>query len=402
MATITDRKARSIKPGDRPFPSGIPGLALKPTATAGRGKWVLRYVSPVTGKRRDMGLGSFPDVSVADALTAGREARELIAAGVDPIMKREAAASIPTFEQAARKRWEQVKPGFRSDKYKRAWMARLELHAFPRLGGIRVDRLTANHFAEMLRGIWQQTPEIARKTKQICSDVMAMCWAEGHIAGNPLDVVDRLLPKQLRVERHFPAMPWQQVPAFWQDQLTREPLLGARAALAFLILTAARSGEVRGASWDEIDMGKALWTVPATRMKAHREHRVPLSGAAIDVLHKQPRDSAGGLVFPSLRGKLLSDMALTAILRKAEAPSDVQDHWATAHGFRSSFRNWTADCSFDEALAERALAHTITNKVQAAYERTDRLEARIAMMEQWAMHVTGAGGNVVPLRAGAK
>lgn len=394
---ITDRQARAIKPGDKPKPTGITGLTLKPTQTKGRGKWVLRYVSPVTGKRRDMGIGSYPDVAVAKALKQGRKARELLAADVDPIMKKQAESAIPTFEQAARRRYEQLKPGFKS--HRRAnWIRGLEMYAFPHIGDMRVDALTPRHFAAMLRPIWLDKADMARRVKQRCHDVMASSYAQGHTQGNPLDVVARLLPKQTKPIRHYPAMPWRYVPAFVDEHLRNAQ--DARAALLYLILTAARSEEVLGARWGEVELDAKLWTIPPERMKANNPHRVPLSEAAVALLREQIEGEppADALVFPSVRGKQLTDMALTMVLRKANAPSDVPGRTATAHGFRASFRNWAADHGYDEALAERALAHTIGNKVQAAYERTDRLEARIAMMEQWAGHVMGgARANVVAI-----
>lgn len=401
MAAITNKQAKAIKPGDKPKQTGVTGLTLKPTQTKGRGKWNLRYVSPVTGKRRDMGMGSYPDVPVADALKQGREAREQIAAGVDPILKRQEQNAIPTFEQAARQRYEQLAPGFRS-KRRKNWIRSLEMYAFPHIGDMRVDALTPQHFADMLRPVWLDKQDTARRVKQRSGDVMASCWAQGHVQSNPLDVVGRLLPKQNRTKRHYPAMPWRDVPAFTDQQLKRERMTGARAALLFLILTAARSGEVRGAPWSEIDLDAKLWTVPAERMKSHRAHRVPLSDAAVDLLRQQYDDAlpvADALIFPAIRGGMLTDMAMTSLLRKANAPSDTPGRTATAHGFRASFRNWAADHGYSHDIAERALAHTISNQVQAAYERTDRLDARIAMMEQWAAHVMGAGANVVAFRA---
>lgn len=402
MARITDKQAKAIKPGSKPLPSGITGLTLQPTATAGRGKWNLRFVSPETGTRRDMGLGTFPDVGVADALAAAQAARESIAAGRDPIHERRTKEAVPTFEQAARARWQQVAPSLRNDRHRASWLQSLVLHVFPAIGSVKVDALTPRQFADALEPIWLETPETAARVKARCADVMATCWAQGHTQGNPLDVVGRLLPRQpARGERHQPAMPWKAVPGFVQSHLNRPPMLGARAALLFAVLTAARSGEVRGATWGEIDLEAALWEIPATRMKARRAHSVPLSADALELLRQQwphagtpPPDV---LLFPSLRGKELSDMALTSILRKAGAPSDMPGRVATAHGFRASFKNWATDCGFDGEVSERALAHTIGNKVRASYERTTQIEARKAMMNQWAMHVMGAAENVVPI-----
>lgn len=394
---ITDRQARAIKPTDKPLAAGVTGLTLQPTTVQGRGKWNLRFVSPVTGKRRDMGLGVFPDVAVADALEEAERARKMIAAGSDPIDARQVLQTVPTFEQAARERWAQVAPSFRNVKHKTQWMSSLEQHIFPSIGALKVDALTPKHFADALAPIWLEIPETAKRTKMRCADVMSACWARGFTQSNPLDVVEHLLPSNAAVFRqhHQPAMAWKDVPAFIKQHLSEKPIVGARAALLFLILTAARSGEVRGATWQEIDFDAALWTVPAARMKAGKDHRVPLSGAALDLLRHQlwgeykPRPDA--LIFPALRGGQLSDMALTSFLRRVKPASDVVGRVATAHGFRSSFRNWAADNGYESDLAERALAHVIANKVQAAYERTDRLEARQKMMSQWAEFLIASG-----------
>ena len=395
---ITDRQARAIKPGTKPLPTGVIGLTLAPTSTPGRGKWNLRFVSPETGTRRDMGLGVFPDMGVAHALAAAQAARESIAAGRDPIHERRAKEAVPTFEQAARARWEKVAPSLRNARHRASWLQGLALHVFPAIGGVRVDALTPRHFAAALEPIWLKTPETAARVKARCADVMAAAWAGGHIQSNPLDVAGRLLPPQpARGDNHQPAMPWRAVPAFVEKHLSRPPVLGARAGLLFAVLTAARSGEVRGAVWAEIDMVAGLWTVPAERMKARRAHTVPLSPAALELLHQQGPGAPDALVFPSLHGRQLSDMALTSILRRAKAESDVPGRVATAHGFRSSFKDWATDCGFDGSVSERALAHAIANKVQGAYERTTQLEARRALMNQWAGHVMGAGENVVPI-----
>lgn len=388
MAKITDRQAQAIKPGSKALASGVAGLTLQPGKTAGTGKWILRFVSPATGKRRDMGLGSYPDTGVAEALATATTARQQIASDIDPIEARNNLTSTPTFETAARERWKEVALGFRNKKHIAQWISSLEQYVFPHIGLIRVDQLRPKSFADLLRPIWLTIPETASRVKQRCSDVMAWSWAHGYAEGNPLDVTGHLLPSQPTKKAHQPAMPWPKVEQFISNHLVRERMTGGGAALLFAILTASRSGEVRGATWKEVDFENRLWTVPAERMKANSLHRVPLSKAAVELLQKQKKYGLHDeLVFPSPRGKVLSDMALTALLRRVDAPSDVPGRVATAHGFRSSFRNWAADSGYPADIAERALAHTIANKVQAAYERTDRLQARRDMMEQWAMEV---------------
>ena len=332
-----------------------------------------------------MGMGAYPDVPVKSALERARLAREQMAAGIDPIAARDNARAIPTFEQAARKQWAVVSPSFRNDKHRAQWISSLEQHAFPAIGNVRVDKLTAAHFAGFLNDLTQKVPETAKRVKMRCSVIMAACRANGFIPANPMDDVSPLLSNRTGIVKKQPAMPWKMIPAFVKNHLAG--LGGAKAALAFCILTAARSGEVRGMVWDEIDFDNRLWIIPAERMKAGVEHRVPLSEQALAIISTQAR--LNEFVFPASRGGQLSDMALTQILRKAGAPSDAPGRVATAHGFRSSFRNWCADTGVDSDTAERALAHTIKNRVQAAYERSDRLEARREVMQRWGDYIIG-------------
>lgn len=380
VGLITDRKAKSIRPDDKPFATGVTGLWLHPSSRAGHGRWIFRFVSPVTGKRRDMGMGAYPDVPVKSALERARLAREQMAQGIDPIDFRSNQKAVPTFEQAARKQWAVVSPSFRNPKHRAQWLSSLEQHAFPAIGHMRVDRLTAAHFADFLNDLMHRVPETCKRVKMRCNVIMAACRANGLISANPLDDISALLASDKRIVAHQPAAPWQMVPSFVKEHLAGAG--GAKAALLFAILTATRSGEVRGAIWDEIDFDNRLWIIPAERMKAGVEHRVPLSEQALAILHTQSR--LNEFVFPALRGGQLSDMALTQILRKANAPSDAPGRVATVHGFRSSFRNWAADTGIDSDTAERSLAHAIRNRVQAAYERSDRLEARREVMQRWA------------------
>lgn len=290
---------------------------------------------------------------------------------------------MPTFEQAAREHWQTLAPTFRNASHRAQWISSLEMHVFREIGDRKIDSLDTEDFAKIFNRLIHKIPETTKRIKSRCNVVMVACRAKRLITFNPLADIDALLAKPvLQPDRHMPAMPWQQVPAFVAEHLAGA--LGAKAALLFVILTACRSGEARGAVWSEIDFDNRLWTIPATRMKAYRAHRVPLSDQAIELLHNQARLMRSDYIFPALRGNgQLSDMALTSILRKANAVSDIPGRVATAHGFRSSFRNWCADKGVLHEIAERALAHTISNKVTAAYERTDRLEARVQLMADW-------------------
>jgi integrase len=397
MALLTDTKARSVKPGSTPLAhGGVTGLALHPSPSQkGQGKWVFRYVSPVTKKRRNAGLGSYPDVSVAEAARQARFMREQIAHGQDPLEVKANEATkprIPDLREAAEVLHKELAPGWKNAKHAQQWINTLTEYAFPLIGAIALDQLQPRHIADVLRPIWLDKAETAGRVKQRLHAVMAWAWAHGFCTANPVDVVSHLLPlqpgKTVRTQ-HQPAMPWPLVPAFIAEHLPLPHGFDvSRQALGFLILTAARSGEVRHMTWDEVDLKAKHWTVPAARMKAKQIHRVPLPKQALAILNHQ-RGQHDSWVFPSVRDRApLSDMTLTAFLRRVEAVSDVAGRTATAHGFRSSFRDWCSEKGYPRDLAERALAHTVQNKVEAAYHRTDLLEQRRPLMQAWADFVT--------------
>ena len=372
VGLITDLRARKVVAGDKPLADGtIPGLRLEPGSLKGQGKWILRFVSPVTRKRRDMGLGTYPEVGIAEARMIGMTARQVIVSGKDPIDEREAdraaraaLAGAMTFEQAARKVHEGLKPGWKNSKHADQWINTLRDYAFPKIGKRKVDELVPADFAEVLRPIWLEKPETASRVKQRCHTVMKWSWAQGLVKGNSLDVVDHLLPQQPgkreRTTRQ-PSMPWRDIPAFVKRWLRAGPSNVTRALLEFVILTAARSGEARAMTWAEVDLEAKVWTVPANRMKAKVIHRVPLSGRGVEILAAQwARHPDTDLVFPAPRGGVLSDMVLTTFLRDQKAHSGEAGRTATAHGFRSSFRDWASENAYSRDLAERALAHTIS------------------------------------------
>jgi integrase len=392
---LTDRQAKTLRHGDKPvFDGKVAGLMLTPGKTGS--KWTLRFVSPLTGKRRDAGLGTYPEISIASAREKALEMRRVIDGGGDPIEHRkreQEAASVAsmalTFEKAARIVHDELKPGWKNAKHAAQWISTLETYAFPLIGGKRLDAITPADCADVLRPIWLEKAETASRTRQRMYAVMQWAWAHGHITANPVSVVDHILPKQNAQKEHQPAMPWRQIPAFVKAQLAElRPGDSTRAALLFLIFTAARSGEVRYATFDEFDLKAGIWTIPAERMKAGKAHRVPLSAPALALVQAMRKQRLHeSLVFPSPRGKVLSDMTLTALLRRANAPSDTPERVATAHGFRSSFRDWSSEQGYARDLAERALAHTVANKVEAAYHRTDLLEQRRSMMDAWARYM---------------
>ena len=413
---LKDVKARNIKPGDRPIADGtVSGLRLHPGKDKGRGKWLLRFVSPETNKRRDMGFGVYPEVSITEARKAAASARDLIRDGVDPIdarntnaQARQRDAQALTFEKAAREVHEDLKPGWQNPKHAAQWITTLETYVFPHIGNRKVENLKARDFAEALRPIWLKKPETASRVKQRCSAVMDWCAAQELVGANPVGVVTRLLPKQASSRErvvHQPAMPWQMIPDFIENVLGAGKPSLSKTMLEFLILTAARSGEVRAMTWDEVDLDAAVWTVPAARMKAKNAHRVPLSDRAVEILKAQKDAAAHStLVFPSPSGRIPSDMILPKFLRDKEVESSEPGRTATAHGMRSSFRDWASERGYQRDLCERALAHTISNQAEAAYHRTDLLDQRRDMMEAWANHVCGLGVNdnkVVPIKGSA-
>ncbi|WP_284447254.1 tyrosine-type recombinase/integrase [Fluviibacter phosphoraccumulans] len=400
MAILTDTKARSIRPEDKPVPHGaIPGLTLEPNRTRGRGKWNLRYVSPVTGKRRSAGLGSYPDVSIAEAAKRAAAMRTEIAEGKDPLEEKakieEAPKppAIPSFKEAAEILHKDLLPGWKNPKHGQQWINTLTEYVFPKLGEKRLNEIQPGDVAEVLKPIWLKKAETASRVKQRIHAVISWGWAHGHCQSNPVDVVGHLLAQQpgkaIRTQHH-PAMAWRDIPEFVKTHLKpgSRPEV-SRTLLEFIILTACRSGEARGMTWAEVDFKNAIWTIPSERMKAKMLHRVPLSPRALQILEGQ-KDQHDSLVFPSIRDQVeLSDMAITALLRRMKAPSDTPGRVATAHGFRSSFRDWCSEKGYSRDLAERSLAHTIKDKVEAAYHRTDLLEQRRELMDAWAAFVSG-------------
>ncbi|MFA7912522.1 tyrosine-type recombinase/integrase [Escherichia coli] len=398
MALLTDTKARHIKPNDKPIShGGVTGLTLHPSSTKGRGKWVLRYVSPVTQKRRNAGLGSYPEVGIAEAAKLAQTMREQLSAGDDPLELKKAETTkivIPTFEEAARKVHTELLPGWRNKKHARQWISTLEQHVFPAMGTVPLDAIRPANVADVLRPSWMTIPETAGRVKQRIHKVMQWAWAHGFCSANPVDVVDHLLPQQVSASirtEHQPAMPWKVIPLYIASRVYTEDRYNVtRGLLLFVILTACRSGEARAMEWCEIDFKRQIWTIPPGRMKGGVRHRVPLSTQALELL-EQMRGLHETLVFPSPRKQtVLSDMVLTSFLRKTKAISDTQGRFAVAHGFRSSFRDWCSEQHYPHDLAERALAHTIRNKSEAAYHRTDLLNERRPMMQAWGDYVMSA------------
>jgi integrase len=367
---------------------GAAGLGLKVMPTGSRA-WVLRTV--VAGKRREYGLGGFPTVTLASARERAKAMLDQLFAGVDPAeTKKQARSALAAqraravnFKSIAEQYIAQHEASWKNAKHAAQWTSTLEAYAFPVCGHMVASDINTAAVLRILEPLWLKKTETASRLRGRIEAVLDYAAAKGLREGpNPARWKGNLaltLPAKRKVKtvKHHPAIPVQDMPAFFKSLLQREGT--AARALEFLVLTAARSGEVRGAQWSEIDLAKKVWTVPAVRMKAKREHRVPLSTQAIALLKSLPDKRLGGLVFPGNKPtRKLSDMALTALMRRMEVD-------AVPHGLRSSFRDWVGEeTAFPREVAEMALAHTVGNAVEAAYRRGDLFEKRRLMMQLWA------------------
>ena len=338
----------------------------------------------IGNKRRDVGLGGFPDITLTIARDKARDARSKIEHGVDPIAARKSAkatlVSALTFDEAAKRLIQAKSPEWKNDKHTAQWKSTLDTYASPTIGKLPVDKVGLTHVVDILTPLWITKTETASRLRSRMEAVLAWATASGYRKGdNPArwkGNLDALLAKPGKVRKvvHHSALDMDALPAFMAALREREGI--SARALEFLVLTAARSGEVRGATWSEID-GK-VWTIPAARMKAGKEHRVPLSPTAVQLLKGLPRMADSEFLFPAARGGPLSDMALTAVMRRMEVD-------AVPHGFRSTFREWTSEkTNYPNHVAEMALAHTIGDKVEAAYRRGDLFDKRTRMMADWA------------------
>ncbi len=354
--------------------------------------WMVRIQKD--GRRRDIGLGSASKVSLKLARERAAEVRCQVEVGIDPVAERQKAAGIPTFAEAAKTVHGEHKASWKNAKHSAQWLSTLENYAFPAFGNRSVATVEAAAVRDALAAIWLDKPETARRLRQRINTVIDWAVAKGYREiGLAMPVIDKALPKQRAKVKHHKAVPYADLPAFVGTLRAREGM-GA-LALEAVILTAARSGEVRLAQWSEIDLDAATWTIPAERMKAGREHVVPLSAAAVSLFERMKEHKRGdsNLVFPGQRrGKPLSDMTLTKAMRNMGRDE-------TPHGFRSTFRDWVAEkTSWPAELAEAALAHAISDKTVAAYQRGSMLEKRRELMAAWAGYCEGAGGgNVVRL-----
>lgn len=359
------------------------GLYLRVTQAGGR-TWSMRYM--LAGKAREMGLGPYPTVTLAEARDKAGEAKRLLATGQDPLNVRAGSTSIP-FDEAADRYIETHKAGWSNAKHAQQWANTLRVYASPKIGGKPVSDITAVDVLSVLQPIWTAKPETASRVRMRIEAILD--WASVHKfrdAEKPNPArwkghLEHALPKRSKVAtvKHHAAIHWPEIPAFWATLAQTDG--AAACALSFLILTAARTGEVTGAVHAEVDHDAGTWTVPAARMKARRDHRVPLSTQALAILGS----GREGPLFAGPTGKPLSNMAMAMLMRRLGFGG------FTVHGFRSSFRDWVSEATdFQGEIAEAALAHIVGDKTEAAYRRGDLFEKRRALMQAWADFVTGA------------
>lgn len=379
---------RLVDPGMHAV-GGVSGLYLQVRSESAK-SWILRAV--VAQRRRDIGLGAYPAVSLAEARSKAQACRESIQRGVDPVVAKQAARSAlareraraVTFSDVAKRYITAHAAGWSNPKHRSQWENTLQAYVYPVIGAMVVADIDTPAVLRVLQPIWQSKTETATRVRGRVEAILDAATAQGLREGpNPARWRGHLaltLPARSKIAppRHLKALPVDSVAGFYKRLLTQGGI-GA-VALRFLLLTCARSGEVRGARWSEVDLGRCVWTVPPERMKANREHRVPLSGAVVEILKSLP--TREGLLFAGMKGKPLSDMTLTALMRRLKVN-------AVPHGLRSSFRTWAADhTNHPREVCEQCLAHTTGSDVELAYQRSDLFEKRRQVMEEWSEFVT--------------
>ncbi|WP_420550537.1 tyrosine-type recombinase/integrase [Litorivicinus lipolyticus] len=347
----------------------------------GSRQWMLR--TTIHGKRCDIGLGSAQLVKLEEAREKAFRLRKLARGGENPLQKKNAAKAIPNFAEAAERIWELKRPSWRNPKHAQQWINTLRDHVFPHIATRRIDSIQSSDILQVMTPIWLEKPETARRVYQRIAVVFDWAKASGYREGDsPMEGVRDVLPKQTAKPKHHTALDWRELPDF-MIKLGKRPATSARA-LEFIILTAARSSEARMATWDEIDLTNQVWTIPGNRMKMGIEHRVPLSSEAIRIL-KNAAELRSQYLFPAHNlAKPMSDMVFAALMKRMGR----QD--LTTHGFRSTFRDWCSEQNqHSREAAELSLAHRIGNATERAYARSDLLEQRRALMQDWAEYAMG-------------
>ena len=359
------------------------GLYLDVRPSGSRG-WIQRLT--IRSRRTELGLGGFPLVSLKEAREKAFANRKLARDGGDLLAEKRRAESMPTFAEAARQVWNQLRPGWRSPQHAQLWLKSLERYAIPRIGKMPISEVTSADVIGILAPIWHDVPPTARKLRQRIRAVMEWAVAMDLRPDNPCDRIGPVLGTQGGRVRHMRALPHREVASAIETVASSNARPVVKLAFEFLVLTAVRSGEVRGAAWAEIERDAGVWTIPALRTKGNREHRVPLCGRALQILEEARMLGRGSpLVFPGVRGKPFASTALSELLGELKIT-------AVPHGFRSSFRDWAAEeTDHPREVAEAALAHKVRNQIEAAYRRTDLFERRRRLMDDWARYLAGEG-----------
>jgi integrase len=376
MSGLTMLQVKNAKPGRHADGRGLYLFVRE----SGSRSWVLR--TQADGKRRDIGLGSVRELSLAQARAKASKVKAQILSGEYFRRKPEfTVPPAPTFAQASRECHEALKSGWRNKHHRTSWLASLERHIFPAFGSVPVNEVTSLMVRDALAPIWLSIPETARRIFQRIRTVLDFAHIKGWCQQEAmLRSVTRGLPRQPPSDNHFAAMPYAQVPALFSKFQALTQTVG-RDALAFTVLTAARSGEARNATWTEIDLAARVWTIPASRMKMGKEHIVPLTAQAIEILQRRllMRDNNEAYVFSTFGKRPISDMTMSKTLRDMGHPK------FTVHGFRSSFTDWAAECTeFRREVVDKALAHKLQDRIEAAYRRTDFFNKRRLLMREWA------------------
>ena len=390
---------------------GVDGLLMQMTPINGR-SWLLRC--KIGDKRRNLGLGGYPDVTLAQARERARDARDLIWQGIDPVEHRKASrAALLTaqrrglsFDDAMERYLEGKLQEFENAKHRKQWRATLDKYAIPTLGKMLVAEIDVSDVKRTLEPIWATKTETASRLRGRIEAVLAWATVAGHRSGdNPArwkGNLDAILPKPSKLAKvvHHPALSIDDAASWFSEVQGRDGF--AARALEFMAMVAARSGEVRGAVWSEMDLDTAVWTIPSERMKARSEHRVPLTNEAVNLLKHLDRLAGSELVFPAPRGGELSDAALSACMKRIHAakPDSYLDRQsgrpAVPHGLRSTFRDWAAErTEYPREMAEIALAHKVGSVVERAYRRGDMVEKRRAMMAAWGRFLRGDAAHKV-------
>lgn len=390
--TLTAAFVRSVSNAGKHFDGNGLYLFVKPN---GAKQWIQRIT--IRGKRTEMGLGSAMLVTLAEAREVALDNRKLARAGGDPLKAKREAKAILTFEEAAYKVHELNKPSWSSPKHAAQFISTLETYAFPILGKYKIGEITTADVLAVLSPIWLIKQETARRIRQRIGTVMKWAIAQGWRQDNPAENISQALPKQTKAKKHRKALPYSEVARCIETVKGSGAGLSTKLALEFLILTATRSGEVRNAVWAEFelkgdtcanrakDANQAVWIIPAERMKMKKEHRIPLCPRSVEILRSAKNLSDGSdFVFCGTKfGKPLSDMTLSKLVKELGFDADV-------HGFRTSFRTWVQEkTDISREVAESALAHSIKDKSEAAYARSDLFEKRRELMEAWAGYLAG-------------